>query len=98
MIRVSISELKAKLSEYLESVRAGEEVVVTDRGRPVARIAPVVGPEETESRLRMLIRTGQARPPQHATGVDLQRIGALRPRTAAAGLVDAVLEERREGR
>jgi prevent-host-death family protein len=98
MIRVSISELKAKLSEYLESVRAGEEVIVTDRGRPVARIAPVTGPEETESRLRMLIRTGQARPPQHAGGVDVERIGALRPRARAAGLVGAVLEERREGR
>jgi len=98
MIRVSISELKAKLSEYLESVRAGEEVIVTDRGRPVARIAPVTGPEETESRLRTLIRTGQARPAQRSGGVDLERIGALRPRTPAAGLVDAVLEERREGR
>ncbi len=98
MMRVSISELKAKLSEYLESVRAGEEVIVTDRGRPVARIAPVTGPEETESRLRMLIRTGQARPPQHAEGIDLQRIGTLRPRAPDSGLVDAVLEERREGR
>jgi prevent-host-death family protein len=97
MIRASISELKAKLSEYLESVRAGEEVIVTDRGRPVARIAPVTGSAETESRLRMLIRTGQARPPQQAGGVDVERIGALRPRAPAAGLVDAVLEERREG-
>ena len=96
MIRVSISELKAKLSEYLESVRVGEEVIVTDRGRPVARIAPVSGPEETESRVRMLIRTGQARPPHRAGGVDVDRIGALRPRVPSAGLVDAVLEERRE--
>ena len=98
MNRVSISELKAKLSEYLESVRAGEEVIVTDRGRPVARIAPVKGREETESRLRMLIRTGQARPAERSGGVDVERIGALRPRAPAAGLVDAVLEERREGR
>jgi prevent-host-death family protein len=98
MIRVSISELKAKLSEYLEAVRVGEEVIVTDRGRPVARIAPVTGSEKTEHRMRMLIRTGQARPPQRAGGVDLRRIRALRPRVPSAGLVDAVLEERREGR
>lgn len=35
-----IRDLKAHLSEYLERVRGGEEIVVTDRGRPVARIVP----------------------------------------------------------
>ncbi len=35
-----VRELKAKLSEYLERVAAGEVVVVTDRGRPVARLVP----------------------------------------------------------
>jgi prevent-host-death family protein len=39
-----ISRLKASLSEYLDAVKAGEEVLVTDRGKPVARIVPV--PEE----------------------------------------------------
>ncbi|MFZ4433425.1 MAG: type II toxin-antitoxin system Phd/YefM family antitoxin [Microthrixaceae bacterium] len=38
---VGIRELKAKLSEYLVRAQAGEEVVVTDRGRPVARIVPL---------------------------------------------------------
>lgn len=36
-----IRELKAKLSAYLRKVRAGESVVVTDRGEPVARLVPV---------------------------------------------------------
>ncbi len=98
MKRVPISKLKAKLSEYLEAVRAGEEIIVTDRGRPVARIAPVSGPEERESRLRMLVRTGQARPPDLEGGIDLELIAALRPRVPGAGVFDALLEERREGR
>lgn len=98
MKRVPISMLKAKLSEYLEAVRAGEEIIVTHRGRPVARIAPVTGPEERESRLRMLVRTGQARPPESEGGIDLELIAALRPRVPGAGVVDALLEERREGR
>ncbi|MGH3144697.1 MAG: type II toxin-antitoxin system prevent-host-death family antitoxin [Rubrobacter sp.] len=34
-------ELKARLSEYLLRVRAGEVVLVTDRGKPVARLVPV---------------------------------------------------------
>jgi prevent-host-death family protein len=35
---VPVTELRAHLSEWLERVRAGEEVVVTDRGVPVARM------------------------------------------------------------
>ena len=98
MRRVAISELKARLSEYLKVVRAGEEVIVTDRGKPVARIASMSGPEETESRLWMLVRTGQVRPPDVEGGIDLELIAALRPRVPGAGVVDALLEERREGR
>jgi prevent-host-death family protein len=33
--------LKQQLSRYLDQVQAGNEVIVTDRGRPVARIVPV---------------------------------------------------------
>ena len=98
MRRVAISELKAKLSEYLKAVRAGEEVIVTDRGKPVARMAPISGPDETENRLRMLVRTGQVRPPDVEGGIDSELIAALRPRVPDAGVVEALLEERREGR
>ena len=98
MNRVSISKLKARLAEYLEAVRAGEEVSVTDRGRPVARIAPVSGPEDSESRLEMLIRTGQARPPDRAGGLALELLRAHRPTVPGAGLSEAIIEERREGR
>ena len=97
MKRVPISKLKAKLSEYLEAVRAGEELIVTDHGKPVARIAPIPVPGDTESRLRMLVRTGQVRPPEVEGGVDMELILALRPRVPGAGIVDALLEERREG-
>ncbi len=40
MLAVSITDLKARLSHYLRAVRAGEEVRVLDRRRPVARIVP----------------------------------------------------------
>jgi prevent-host-death family protein len=51
-----IAQLKAKLSEYLSRVRAGEEVLVTDRGRPVAWLVPVgqdFGPEDEAERARL---------------------------------------------
>jgi len=39
-LRVSSSHLKAKLGQYLKAVRAGKEIVVTDRDQPVARLLP----------------------------------------------------------
>ena len=40
MTRVSASRLKAKLGVYMRAVRAGQQVVVTDRDEPVARLVP----------------------------------------------------------
>ena len=39
--QVQISELKAKLSAYLHTVRRGGELIVMDRRTPVARIVPI---------------------------------------------------------
>jgi len=59
MIVTNIATLKASLSEFLAGVKAGEEVVVTDRGRPVARIVPYAsGGAELDD----LVRRGQVRP------------------------------------
>jgi prevent-host-death family protein len=44
MKSVKIAELKDKLSEYLRAAEAGDEVIVTDRNRPIARISPVGAP------------------------------------------------------
>ena len=41
MLRVNLAEAKARLSELLDRVEAGEEVVITRRGREVARIRGV---------------------------------------------------------
>jgi prevent-host-death family protein len=37
----AITNLKASLSKYLRLVKAGEEILVTERGKPVAKIIPV---------------------------------------------------------
>jgi prevent-host-death family protein len=41
MKSVKIAELKDRLSEHLRAVEAGEEMIVTDRNRPIARIVPI---------------------------------------------------------
>ncbi len=40
MKRVGVAELKDQLSRHLRAVEAGEEVLVTDHDRPIARIVP----------------------------------------------------------
>ena len=50
MIQVGVRELRNNLSRYLDRVRKGEEVVVTDRGRAVARVLPI-GAERVLDRL-----------------------------------------------
>lgn len=88
-----VTEVKARLSEYLRRVRGGEEVVVTDRGRPVARIVPVI---DRDGHLAELERRGLIRAPRHELGADfLDRRG---PRISGGSLAEAVTEERREGR
>ncbi len=49
-MEVGIRELKNNLSRYLAQVGNGDEVIVTDRGRAVARITPI-GVERTIDRL-----------------------------------------------
>lgn len=41
METVGIRELKANLSRYLERVRLGARLLITDRGRPIATITAV---------------------------------------------------------
>lgn len=43
MERVESRELKDRLAHYLRAVRQGETVVVTVRGKPVARLVPISG-------------------------------------------------------
>ena len=51
---VGIRELRAGLSRYVEQVKQGEEIVVTEHGKPVARLVPMNG----ERKFDRLIREG----------------------------------------
>ena len=44
MQRVSVKALKAQASEVLRGVEKGETIIVTRRGRPIARLEPIVPP------------------------------------------------------
>lgn len=95
MKKTSISDLKARLSAYLDIVRQGDDVLVTDRGRVIARLAPVTGEAFEDSRREMLIRTGRLRPPAATLPRDFAR--RSRPSDKAGRSLAALLEERGEG-
>jgi prevent-host-death family protein len=95
-MNVSVRDLKARLSWYLREAHAGQDVVVTSRGRPVARLLALGedsagGPSRKEmlERLRLLpgVRLGAGGKPQGAKS-------PLRIRPGHKSLADIVLEDR----
>jgi prevent-host-death family protein len=69
MQRIGSREFKNRLGRYLQAVRRGETLIITDRDRPVAKVCPPDKEsserEELESRLRELESKGLIR---RATG------------------------------
>ena len=57
---VGVRALKARLSEYLGRVAAGEHITVTDRGRPVATMSPAAELQPPEW-LRTIVAEGRVR-------------------------------------
>lgn len=62
MIAVGTAELKNSLSYYLRQVREGVEVIVTDRGVPVAKLSPLTDEPEMSlaERLGTMVRERRA--------------------------------------
>jgi prevent-host-death family protein len=97
MRTATITQAKNGLSALIDRVRAGESIVILDRGTPVARLEPIIGRGDTEGRLRRLERAGLVR-----VGVTTPQMEALLepgPAIAAgSSAVEALIDERRNGR
>ncbi len=95
MKKVSISEAKNGLSALIDQVKAGKSIVILDRGRPVARLEPVANRDH--ARIAQLVRDGIVRPPLKPFP---RRLIATPPpeRSGTKTLLDALLDERRQGR
>jgi prevent-host-death family protein len=92
MIEVGVRLLKNRLGSYLAQVREGQTIVVTDRGRPVARIERIDAAVDLPESIRQLISEGRI--------VDRGRPGRLKaPRVSlspgARSMVDYVRDQRR---
>lgn len=65
-MQVGIRELKARLSEYVAKAAAGEHIVVTDRGKPVAQLAGL----DDRSTLERGIEEGWITPARRSGGLE----------------------------
>jgi prevent-host-death family protein len=97
MLSIGIAELKASLSEYLARVKAGEEVVITERGRPIARILPLTGVASYGARIAELIGKGKLHPAEEPMDVE-SFLELPWPEDPRGSLLAALLAEREEGR
>ena len=92
-----VSELMATLSEQLARVKAGEEVVVTERGRPIAKIVALSS--ETmglSAHMSELARNGLIRLGTGKISKDIWRLP--RPIDKGGQALKALLDEREQGR
>jgi len=98
MKRISITEAKNNLSALIDGLKGGSSVLIVDRGRPVARLEPAaVGHEGGQhERLSRLLRDGVVRLRRAQPSRALFR--GQPPRSKGASAVDALIQERREGR
>jgi prevent-host-death family protein len=58
-VDIGIKELKAHLSAHLARVKAGDTVVITDRGKPVAKLVPAAA-QDVPAAVARLLASGEA--------------------------------------
>ncbi len=98
MIQANISTVKNRFSSYLDQVKGGEQVIISDRSHPIAMLVPyqgTAGRGQWAARVASLARSGnlalaKTRPAQRP----------IVPVEAGPGVgaVDSLVQERREGR
>jgi prevent-host-death family protein len=94
MLTVGVRDLKNRLTYYLGRAKQGEEVVVTERGRPVAILSSILSvekPHSLQAQLAKLAASGLVILP---TGKRLTRV--RRVRVSGPPVSRTILEERLE--
>ena len=95
MKTATVLKLKASLNEYLRSVKAGEEIMITERGRPIAKLTPTKDPVALADRLAEmekhgLIKLGSGKLPKGFWNLP-------RPKDPKGLVAKAALQEREQG-
>ncbi len=93
-MNVAVCELKDHLSKYLKRAAAGEEVVVTSHGKPVARLAPIspLSKDKEVATIEWLRAQPWIRPGHGGKAVGLQK--GIRLHDTGPSASEMVLENR----
>jgi prevent-host-death family protein len=94
-----VSELKAGLSKYLARVKRGEQVVITERGRPIAKLVPMPSrpsglDEKRWQHLLDLERRGVLTMPEKLGGVPPEFWSLPRGKDPEGGVLKQLLADR----
>jgi prevent-host-death family protein len=93
-MEVSVRELKDGLSRYLRAAQAGEEIVVTSHGKPVARLVaiPAQPRDTTAAVVEELNRLPWVRP--GGDGAVVGSVAPMAPSTGGRPLSEVLLDDR----
>jgi prevent-host-death family protein len=94
MQTVNIAELKSNLSAFLEQVRNGEELIVKDRNRPIARLVPLTAGEDLDAEEEILVGAGLMRLPLEAKSDEFLNMPA--PEVSLETIREIIRSERDE--
>jgi prevent-host-death family protein len=91
---VGARELKTRLGAYLQQVRQGRTLVVTDRGQPIAELRPLAGPADEDATLARLQALGAV------TRAERRPLAPFRPIRPRGGTLvsDAIVADRDDRR
>jgi len=98
MKTAKIAELRDQLSRFLDYVRAGGKVVILDRDRPVAEIVPLGHTRTSESDAAVLDSLERRGIVRRGSGEITNSVLTGPLPGKKAGVLDALLDERRKGR
>lgn len=92
MTRVGTRKLKNQLGKYLDMVSRGESVVITDRGKPRAKIVPITESPSQDSSLEKILARMEAEGHLHRATRPLRPIKPVRAKGKPASQI--IIEER----
>jgi prevent-host-death family protein len=88
-----VRDLRENLRSWLDRVKRGEEILVTERGKAIAQLTPLDSGRQT---LEELVERGLARPPlrPRRKRADVTQLPKMTP---GPTLSDIVIDQRRQG-
>lgn len=93
MRRVSSREFKNRMGRYMRDVRKGQSLILTDRGKVVARVSPEEDPQTTSSALHERLKELEAQGLIHLATKPFSKFRAVKSRGKPASQM--IIEDRR---